>query len=241
MTHSYFVTGTDTEVGKTLVSAALVYKLNLDQHGSASAYKPLVAGTYTDSGGQLRNEDIETYLIAGSNQISREMLCPYVLDFPAAPHVVAKERGFSLDMSKMLDGFHRIEQEVEHVIVEGAGGFLTPINANQDLSDFAQLVRLPIILTVGIRLGCLNHTLLTVEAIEKRGLKIAGWVANCISPAMPYREENINTLRQRISAPLLGVIEPLPSYLQKSSNAPYSLKALQFVAKIINLPSKDLT
>ena len=239
MAHSYFVTGTDTEVGKTLVSASLVYKLNLDQYGSAAAYKPLAAGTYTDQAGHLRNEDIETYLIVGNNKISREMLCPYVLDFPAAPHLVARKRGITLDMPKMLDGFHRIEQEVEHVIVEGAGGFLTPINANQDLSDFAQLVRLPIILTVGIRLGCLNHTLLTIEAIEKRGLKLAGWVANCISPQMPYREENINTLRQRISAPLLGVIEPLPNYLQKSSNTPYSLKAIQFAAKSIRLPNKE--
>lgn len=235
--HSYFVTGTDTEIGKTLVTAAFVYKLNRPEFGTASAYKPLVAGTYIDQDGQTKNEDIETYLIAGDNLIGREILCPYVLSFPAAPHLLAKEQGVTLDLQKMHSGFQAIERKVDHVIVEGAGGFLTPINETQDLSDFAKLINLPIILTVGIRLGCLNHTLLTIEAIEKRGLRVAGWVANCMSYEMPYREENINTLRNRMSAPLLGVIEPLPNYLQKSMNTPYSLEAIKFAANSLILPS----
>lgn len=237
LSQSYFVTGTDTEIGKTLVTAAFVYLLNRPEYGSACAYKPLVAGTYIGQTGQAKNEDIETYLIAGSHLINREMLCPYVLDFPAAPHLLAKEQRITLDLQIMLSGFRSIQSKVDHVIVEGAGGFLTPINETQDLSDFAKLINLPIILTVGIRLGCLNHTLLTIEAIEKRGLRLAGWVANCIGYEMPYREENINTLRSRVSAPLLGVIEPLPSYLQKSMNAPYSLEAIKFASESLILPS----
>ena len=239
MTHSYFITGTDTEVGKTLVTAAIVYKLNQSKHGSASAFKPLVAGTYIDQVGQLRNEDIETYVIAGGNKIPRELLCPYVLEFPAAPHLVAKEKGVKLDLQEMLKGFQGIQQAVDYVIVEGAGGFLTPINETQDLSDFCKLIDLPLILSVGIRLGCLNHTLLTVEAIEKRGLKLAGWVANCISHEMLYRDENINALRDRIAAPLLGVIEPLPKSLQKAVNAPYSLEAIKFAADSIVLLNEE--
>lgn len=235
--HSYFVTGTDTEIGKTLITAAFVYKLNQPEYGTASAYKPLVAGTYIDQNGQEKNEDVETYLIAGGNLINREMLCPYVLNFPAAPHLLAKEQGFTLDPKKMLCSFRAIQNKVDHVIVEGAGGFLTPINGTHDLSDFAKLINLPIILTVGIRLGCLNHALLTIEAIEKRGLHLAGWVANCMSDEMPYREENINFLRDRLGAPLLGVIEPLPSYLRKPINAPYSLEAIKFAAESLILPS----
>jgi dethiobiotin synthetase len=235
--YSFFVTGTDTEIGKTLITAAFVYKLNQPEYGTASAYKPLVAGTYIDQTGQEKNEDIETYLIAGGNLINREMLCPYVLNFPAAPHLLAKDQGIALDPKKMLNGFQAIQDKVDHVIVEGAGGFLTPINETQNLSDFAKLINLPIILTVGIRLGCLNHTLLTIEAIEKRGLRLAGWVANCMSDEMPYRDENINFLRDQVGAPLLGVIKPLPSYLRKSINAPYSLEAIKFAAESLILPS----
>lgn len=237
MNHSYFVTGTDTEVGKTLVSAAIVYQLNQEKPGSASAYKPVVAGTYIDLAGNQRNEDIETYVIAGGNTIDRDMLCPYILEYSAAPHLVAKEKGVQLDLGFMVNGFQTLTSKVEHLIVEGAGGFLTPISETQNLSDFAQFINLPIILTVGMRLGCLNHALLTVEAIESRGLKLAGWVANCMSHEMPYREENINTLRKRMSAPLLGVIEPLPSYLQKPKNTPYSLEAIKFAANALTLPS----
>jgi dethiobiotin synthetase len=237
MKHSYFVTGTDTEIGKTLVTAAFVYKLNTIKRGSASAYKPLVAGTYLNEHGIRCNEDLETYLIAQGKTIPKEDLCPYVIDFPAAPHLLAAEQGITLDLNHMVHAYQALQNKVEHVLTEGAGGFLTPINPHQDLSDFALRIQVPIILTIGIRLGCMNHSLLTLEAIEKRGLKLAGWVANCIVKDMPYQSKNIDALRTRMTAPLLGTIPFLEAGLQKPVNKPYALKAIEFAAAAIQLPT----
>jgi dethiobiotin synthetase len=237
MKHSYFVTGTDTEIGKTLVSTALIYKLNQLQQHSASGYKPVVAGTYINSDGRTCNEDIETYLIAQGNQIAREEICPYIIDFPAAPHLVASEKGITLDLHRMLACYEALQKKVPYVISEGAGGFLTPIDQRFDLSDFAVKINIPIVLTVGLRLGCLNHALLTVEAIEKRGLHIAGWVANCITQEMPYQAENIQTLCDRIKAPLLGIIPYLDQQFHKKNNSPYTIEAIRFAAAAIKLPN----
>jgi len=236
MSHSYFVTGTDTEIGKTLVTAALVYKLNVLKPGSACAYKPVVAGTYRNSVGMLCNEDLETYRLVQDPVIPQSMICPYILDTPAAPHLVALQRGIRLELACMVRNYQVLQTQFPHVITEGAGGFLTPIDDRHDLSTFAMRIQAPVILTVGMRLGCINHTLLTVEAIEQRGLKLGGWVANCIDPQMAYLNENISTLQNRIKAPLLGSITHLPPNLQKKANAPYSIEAIQFAAAAIALP-----
>ena len=236
MSHSYFVTGTDTEIGKTLVTAALVYKLNVLNSGSACAYKPVVAGTYRNSEGMLCNEDLETYALVQDPAIPQNVICPYVLDTPAAPHLVAAKHGKHLELDRMVQAYQTLQTQIAHVIAEGAGGFLTPIDDRYDLSTFAVRIQVPVILTVGMRLGCINHTLLTVEAIEQRGLKLAGWVANCIDPKMLYLNENITTLQNRIKAPLLGSIAHFPPNLQKKANAPYSIEAIQFAANAIALP-----
>ena len=236
MSHSYFVTGTDTEIGKTLVTAALVYKLNALKLGSACAYKPVVAGTYRNEAGILCNEDLETYVLVQNPAIPQSTICPYVLDTPAAPHLVAAEHGERLELDRMVQAYQTLQTQIAHIIAEGAGGFLTPIDDRYDLSTFAMRIQTPVILTVGMRLGCINHTLLTVEAIEQRGLKLSGWVANCIDPNMSYLNENIDTLSHRIKAPLLGRIAHLPPKLQKKPNAPYSIEAIQFAAAAITLP-----
>ena len=236
MSHSYFVTGTDTEIGKTLVTAALVYKLNALNLGSACAYKPVVAGTYRNSEGVLCNEDLETYALVQDPAIPQSVICPYVLDTPAAPHLVAAEHGKHLKLDRMVQAYQTLQAQITHVIAEGAGGFLTPIDDHHDLSTFAMRIQAPVILTVGMRLGCINHTLLTVEAIERRGLKLEGWVANCIDPKMTYLNENMTTLENRIKAPLLGKIAHLPPNLQKKTNAPYSIEAIQFAAAAMALP-----
>ena len=236
MSHSYFVTGTDTEIGKTLVAAALVYKLNALKLGSACAYKPVVAGTYRNDAGILCNEDLETYALVQDPAIPQSTICPYVLDTPAAPHLVAAEHGERLELDRMVQAYQTLQTQIAHIIAEGAGGFLTPIDDRYDLSTFAMRIQTPVILTVGMRLGCINHTLLTVEAIEQRGLKLSGWVANCIDPNMSYLNENIDTLSHRIKAPLLGRIAHLPPKLQKKPNAPYSIEAIQFAAAAITLP-----
>ena len=236
MKHSYFVAGTDTEIGKTLVTAALIYKLNTLNPGSACAYKPVVAGTYRNGDGMLCNEDLESYALVQDPTIPQSTICPYVLDTPAAPHLVAAEHGKYLELDRMVQAYQTLQTRVNHVIAEGAGGFLTPIDDHHDLSTFAMRIQAPVILTVGMRLGCINHTLLTVEAIEQRGLKLAGWVANCIDPKMLYLNENISTLQNRIKAPLLGSIAHLLPNLQKKANAPYSIEAIQFAAAAIALP-----
>lgn len=232
----YFIAGTDTEVGKTLVAGALIVKLR-ELGKSVLGFKPVVAGTYLGDDGQLLNEDIETLRIALGNRHEDLTLCPYVLDTPAAPHIVAQSRGADLKAEILLRSFNSIQERCDQVITEGAGGFLTPLNAHEDLGDFAKQIGLPIILVVGMKLGCINHALLTAEAIKSRRLNIAGWIGNTLTPEMPFLSENIETLRSKIDAPFLGLIPELPSNLKKTDNNPYSLKALEFAAQHIQLPA----
>lgn len=232
---SFFITGTDTEVGKTLVSGALILKLR-EAGLNSVGFKPVVAGTYTDSNSQKLSEDLETLRVASGINPGERSLCPYVLDEAAAPHIVAKRQGISLDATIILDTFNALAQDYDSVLVEGAGGFLVPLNEQEDLGDVAQAMDLPVVLVVGMRLGCINHALLTCEAIQSRQLTMAGWVANTLSNEMPFLEENIQTLKDRIFAPFLGTIPSLPLQLKKPENAPYSIEALRFTAEHIRLP-----
>jgi len=234
--NGYFVTGTDTEVGKTLVSGALILKLR-EQGINALGFKPVVAGTHQDANGNILNEDLEALRIASNLGSSTLSLCPYVLDQPAAPHLVAAHQGLKLELSVMLQGFQNIQNQADCVVVEGAGGLLIPLNDQEDLAMLAQEIKLPIILVVGMKLGCINHALLTFEAIKARHLNIAGWVANTLTTEMSLLDENIQTLRARIDAPFLGLIPALPKALQKADNSPYLIEALGFAAKHIQLPN----
>ena len=232
----FFVAGTDTEVGKTLVSAAFIVKLR-EQGLNAIGFKPVVAGTYQNSDGAILNEDIETLRIASEVKPGQLELCPYVLDIPAAPHVVAANQGILLELNTILQAFKQIQSQSDFMVIEGAGGFLVPLNDQEDLGHLAQKMDLPVILVVGMKLGCINHALLTCEAIQSRKLKIAGWLANTLSIEMPLLKENISTLQLRIAAPFLGLIPTLPKELQKPDNSPYSIQALGFAAQHIQLPS----
>jgi len=231
----FFVIGTDTEVGKTLVSGALILKLR-EQGIHTIGFKPVVAGTYQDTTGKTLNEDVETLRIASNLGSDEFSLCPYVLDQPAAPHLVAARQGLQLEMDVMLQSFRKIQNQTVCVVVEGAGGLLIPLNDQKDLSDFVEEIHLPIILVVGMKLGCINHALLTFEAIKARNLKMAGWIANTLTSEMPLLQENLQTLKTRITVPFLGLIPALPKTLQKPDNSPYSLEALTFAAQHINLP-----
>jgi len=232
----FFVTGTDTEVGKTLVSGALILKLR-ESGIHTVGFKPVVAGTYIDASGQTLNEDLETLRIASGLKSREQSLCPFVLDVAAAPHLVAQKNNVHLDATRILDEFNTLTSAFDSVVVEGAGGFLVPLNEQEDLGDVAQAMDLPVILVVGMRLGCINHALLTCEAIVSRQLTIAGWVANTLAEEMPLLTENIQTLKDRIFAPFLGLIPTLPQQLQKLENAPYSIEALGFAAEHIKLPT----
>jgi dethiobiotin synthetase len=231
----FFVTGTDTEVGKTLVSAALLLKLQ-KHHTSVIGYKPVVAGIRLIDG-QLQNEDLLTLALASNHPAAKEIenICPYVLKTASAPHLVAEKEQLELDYTTMLQGYQNLQNQTDAIIVEGVGGFKVPFHQNKDSADFAQDLGLPVILVVGMRLGCINHALLTVEAILSRGLTIAGWVANTVG-AMNLIDENIQSLRQLIKAPLLGIIPQIDLEL---ASTPYTLSALQIAASHLRLPEAD--
>jgi dethiobiotin synthetase len=231
----FFITGTDTEVGKTLIASALILKIKaLAPNQRVMGFKPVVAGTSQSSAGLTVNEDLESLKLASGYPGNASDLCPYVLPTPAAPHLVAKSMGVTLELSAMLSAYQVISTKTDWTVVEGAGGFLVPINEEQDLGDLAQALQMPVILVVGLRLGCINHALLSATAITQRGLTLAGWVANTIDADMPYLNENIDTLRARIPAPLLGIVNALPSECRHQTNHAYPLTAMQFAADALD-------
>jgi dethiobiotin synthetase len=225
----FFVTGTDTEVGKTLISGALITQLK-KQHAVVAGFKPVVAGMNLIAG-KMCNEDILALASAMNYKPQEDYLdiCPYQLATPAAPHLVAKEANIHLDYEVMLNAFNKVRDKSDAIVVEGVGGFKVPFHDGKTSADFAQDMGLPIVLVVGMRLGCINHALLTVEAIQSRGLRLAGWVANTIGP-MTLLEENITTLEHLIPAPLLGVIPELP---KEFIQTPYSINAMEKAASYL--------
>jgi len=209
--HAFFVTGTDTEIGKTLVSSALLHASA--RRGLVCAGLKSVAAGAVESGGRLVNEDVEQLHDASSLKLPDDWYCPYVLKDATAPHIAAEEEGIDLDCEVIRSGYARVAARADLVIVEGVGGFRVPLGAGSNALDTADLARqlgLPVILVVGLRLGCINHALLTAEAIAARGLTLAGWVANHVDPDMRHVEANIDAIAQRLPAPLLGRIPHLP-------------------------------
>ena len=201
MRTAFFVTGTDTGVGKTRVTCALLYATR--QRGlSAVGMKPIAAGGEADG----RNDDVVQLMAASSMQPPVALVNPFLYDPPIAPHIAAQEAGRPITLTVIQHALAQLQTLAEVVWVEGAGGLLIPLNAQHDLADLARMLGLPMVLVVGMRLGCLNHALLTAEAIERRGLTLAGWVANRIDPDMARFEANLETLQARLHAPLIGVI-----------------------------------
>ncbi len=205
----YFITGTDTEVGKTLVAGAMILKLRA-QGLHCLAYKPVVAGVNPKTG---LNDDLETLLAAMGERhgLIPQDICPYILNEAIAPHIAANYQGVSLSLEVMLEKFRPLQEQSDAMIVEGAGGFLVPINEKYTLGDFAQRINLEVILVVGMKLGCINHALLTVKAIEEKGLKLAGWIGNSLQEPMPYLKENIVTLQSMLPAKFMGLIPSIPT------------------------------
>lgn len=201
---AWFVTGTDTEIGKTHVSCALLASARA-RGLTALALKPVAAGAECIDG-RLVNEDTARLIAAGSHPLTPEAVTQYCLASPVAPHIAAADEGVHIDFDTIRAALERLREEADIVLVEGAGGLLVPLDEQRDFADLAAALELPVILVVGMRLGCINHTLLTVEAIAARGLTLAGWVANRIDPAMARFDDNLATLQHRIDAPLLGVV-----------------------------------
>ena len=219
---NFFITGTDTAVGKTLISCALLHGFAA-QGKRVVGMKPVAAG-YDDND---QHEDAVLLRAAGNVLASKGQINPYCFSLPAAPHLAAQFVGVSINLERIATTYSELVRVADVVIVEGVGGLLVPLNAKQDSADLVLLLDLPVILVVGMRLGCLNHALLTVEAIAARGLKLAGWVANAVDANMPMLDENVAALQQRISAPLLGVVPYLPQADARVAATRLNLELLQ--------------
>ena len=196
---AWFIAGTDTEVGKTHAACALISALRA-QGRKVAAMKPIAAGTDA----QGRNDDIERLRAVANVEVPRELMTPYLFAPAIAPHLAAQEAGVRIEIAPIVAAFQQLALLADNVVVEGVGGFRVPLNDHQDTADLAVALGLPVILVVGLRLGCLSHALLTAEAIERRGLNLAGWIANHIDPAMERQSANIAALTARLNAPCLG-------------------------------------
>lgn len=204
---AWFVTGTDTEIGKSLCSATLLHAFAA-QGKRVAGMKPIAAGAIW-AGDHWHNDDVALITAASNVAIAPELVCPYLLQEAVAPHIAAAAEGISFDLQHIGTCLEQIRQQADITIVEGVGGFRVPLTETQDTADLSVQLKLPVILVVGMRLGCISHSLLTVEAIQARGLHLAGWIANQIDPAMRHAGANLEALKARIPAPLLGHIPHL--------------------------------
>ncbi len=200
MGQGYFVTGTDTGVGKTTVSCALL-RAFAAQGKRVVGMKPVVAGSENSCW-----QDVEQLIAASNINAPQEWINPYAFNPPVSPHIAAQQAGVEIDLTVIRQAYQQLRNLADVIIVEGAGGFLVPIGPQQTGADLACALDLPVILVVGMRLGCLNHALLTAQAIHSAGLPLAGWVANCMDPEMLVLRENRVTLEQRLDCPLLGIV-----------------------------------
>ena len=209
MAHSYFITGTDTDVGKTFAAAALLEAAQ-QQGKRCFGLKPVAAGSQGTAAG-AGNLDALQLMQHSSVKLSYPQVNPVLLTEPIAPHIAAQREGKNIRVSRLV-GYCRgaLMTPADLVLIEGAGGWRVPLNHTETLADLAKELNLPVILVVGMRLGCLNHALLTAEAITADGLPLVGWVANQIDPMMSCYQENLDTLKVQLKAPLLAEIPYLP-------------------------------
>jgi dethiobiotin synthetase len=212
---SLFVTGTDTGVGKTLVSAGLLHQL-ARHHARVVGMKPVAAGL-VDHEGHRVSEDVLALRAASTLRVPAALDNPVALPEPLSPHLAAARAGRHISVAQLHQAYQELALLADVVLVEGAGGWRVPLNDHETLADLARRIGAPVVLVVGLRLGCLNHALLSAEAIRADGLQLVGWVANQVDPDMACVDENIATLQARLGAPLLGrlpwMVDPQPAQL----------------------------
>ncbi|MFN7219669.1 MAG: dethiobiotin synthase [Burkholderiales bacterium] len=225
---SFFITGTDTEIGKTFSACALMVALSA-RGLRVAPMKPLAAGTVAVQhpaagtvavqhpaagtvavGETPLNEDVrdlvQVYTACYAQVINTTIVNPYCFAEPIAPHLAARHEGRSVDMRTIASAFAELQSGHDTVFVEGAGGFLVPLDDTTSMAEIPRALQLDVIVVVGMRLGCINHALLTVEAVRSRGLRVAGWIGNRVDPNMLCFDENVATLRLLIDAPCLGIV-----------------------------------
>lgn len=203
-----FITGTDTGVGKTRVAAALLEGLRA-RGIRAVGMKPVAAGCERVDGAWV-NEDVALLRAASGVAAPMDLVNPYLLLEPLAPHIAAEREGRRIELAPIVAAYRELARLADWVVVEGVGGFRVPLNETEDTADLAVALGLPVLLVVGMRLGCLNHALLTAEAIAARRLPLLGWVANRIDPAMPGYEQNRQALQAGLKMPCLGAVSWQP-------------------------------
>lgn len=202
-----FVTGTDTGVGKTLVSATVLHAL-ARHHRRVVGMKPVASGLVPHAGtpGGWASEDVLQLRAASTLAVAPELDNPVALPDPLSPHLASRRAGRHVTVADLLAPARALQAQADALVVEGAGGWRVPVNDDELLSDLARALAAPVLLVVGLRLGCLNHAMLTAEAIRADGLTLAGWVGNVVDPHMACLDENLATLRQRLPAPCWGVL-----------------------------------
>ena len=208
MKQAFFITGTDTNVGKTYVACKLIRDY-VAQGFKVIGMKPVAAGCELVDGDWL-NDDVLKLQVASNVKAPRALTNPYRFKESIAPHIAAEKAGIKIEIEFIKQAFDELTKLADILIVEGAGGFLVPLNEAETIADLAAVLNIPIILVVGMKLGCINHTLLTVEAIKARNLMLDGWIANQVEPGMSSYDENVATIAQK-------------THLNCMANYPYSL------------------
>lgn len=225
MIDAFFVAGTDTDVGKTVSSKAILDALNMKGLNTA-AYKPVAAGS-EDKGEGVQNSDAIHLRSVANVELSYEEVNPYALLLPASPHIAAKAENVVIDYSVLSQGLAALKTKSDVVLVEGAGGWRVPVSKDDCLSTWVKQEKLPVVLVVGIKLGCLSHAMLTAEAIQHDGLEIIGWVANRVNPGTENYAEIIAMLEDKMPAPKLGEIPYMPSVKRKNMGKYINLDVLE--------------
>ena len=202
MEKGYFITGTDTNAGKTWATIALMRYFK-QQGKSVAGMKPVASGCFMQDG-RLKNEDALLIQENAPLQIDYDLINPYAYQLPVSPHIAGINN--PVNMANIVERFNVLKAVAEIVLVEGAGGWYAPLNDREDISDLAKALALPVIIVVAIRLGCINHAKLTYQAIQHSGIQCAGWIAICVDPDMLKPDENIRTIKAALNVPLLGVL-----------------------------------
>jgi len=211
----YFITATDTDAGKTFITAGLLQQLSNQGHRTLG-FKPVASGCQLTEQG-LQNDDALKLMQAANVPLDYQSVNPYAFEPAIAPHIAAQQAGVTIDMANIANIIAQQQHQADYVLVEGVGGWMVPLNARETVADLARLLNFPVILVVNMRLGCINHALLTAQAIARTGLSLAGWIANNASSdvnagtegSMACLEENIQTLKVHLQVPLLGCVPHL--------------------------------
>ncbi|MDM2843771.1 dethiobiotin synthase [Citrobacter sp. Cpo090] len=219
MTNTYFVTGTDTEVGKTIASCALLQAAGLLGLRTVG-YKPVASGSDMTAEG-LRNSDALALQRNSSVAVDYAAINPYTFAEPTSPHIISADEGRPIQASVMSSGLRLLEEQADWVLVEGAGGWFTPLSPTLSFADWVKAEQLPVILVVGVKLGCINHAILTAQAVQQAGLTLAGWIANDVMPPGKRHAEYMATLKRSLAAPLLGEIPWLAEEPERAATGRY--------------------